>query len=116
MHRFEEVITGISKYINNEIYPNMNDWQEIIARLAVGRIINDEGKLKEVITQNAFIRTFGIVDEDGMVDVETIAKEIKSEIAKKGKLTFSVPMFGNISFSPTDVDILYRTITNQQLI
>lgn len=84
-YTFEQVITGISKYINDEIYTGMNDWQEFIARLAVGRIIKNEDAIKDTIANNPFIRTFGIIDGEGMVDVESLAKDIKNELSKKEK-------------------------------
>lgn len=50
-----------------------------------------------------------------MVDVETLAKEIKDEITNKGKLTISLPMFGSMTFKPNDVNVLYRHITGEDL-
>ena len=37
-YEFEKVINGIAKYINNEIYPGMNQLQEFAARVAVSLI------------------------------------------------------------------------------
>lgn len=114
-YTIDNVINGISKYINAEIYSGMNDWQEFIARLAVGRVLNNMPQIKETIINNSFIKTFGIINAEGMVDVETLAKEIKNEIANKGKLTISLPMFGSMTFKPNDVDVLYRHITGENL-
>ena len=82
-HEFGKVIDGISKYIDKEIYSGMNDWQEFAARVMVGRIINNQENVKEMFIQNGFLRTFDIVDAEGLVDVESLARDIKRELARK---------------------------------
>ena len=114
-YKFEEIIYGISKYINDEIYPGMSDWQEMFARVAVGRILNDEAKLKEIVLNNGFLKTFGVIDADDMFDIDDLAKDIKTEIHKKGKMSFTIPMFGKLTFAPEDVNVLYKIITGQDL-
>jgi hypothetical protein len=114
-YEFEKVIDGLSKYINDEIYAGMNDLQEFAARVMVGRIINNRENVKEILINNGFIRTFGIIDAEGMVDVESLANDIKREIARKEKITFNVPMFGRMTFKPSDVDMLYKDITGEEL-
>lgn len=107
---FEKVLNGIIKYFNNEIFPTMNSWQEILARVAVSRALGDGQKLKELLTTNAYVKTFGIIDDKGMVDVEGLLGEFKKQLQAKEKLTLSLPMFGTFTFTPEDVDKLYKTI------
>ncbi len=114
-YEFNRVIDGISRYIDAEIYSRMNDLQEFAARVLIGRFISNEETVKESLVNNGFIRTFGIIDADGMVDVITLAKDIKREIARKGKISFSIPMFGTMSFVPEDVDAIFRYITGEEL-
>ena len=113
-YEFEKVIDGISKYINNNnLYSKMNDLQEMVARLAVGRVITNQATIKEVLSNNAFIRTFDIIDRDGMVDVDALAADIKREISRKEKLTINVPVIGKLTFVPADVDTLRNTIVEE---
>ena len=114
-YEFNRVIDGISRYIDAEIYSRMNDLQEFAARVLVGRFISNEDTVKDSLVNNGFIRTFGILDGDGMVDVITLAKDIKREIARKGKISFSIPMFGTMSFVPEDADAVFRYITGEEL-
>ena len=107
---FEKVIRGILKYLDREIYGNMVDWQEMVARIAVSRIIGDEGKLKQSLLNNSFVRTFSIMDDNGRVDVDGLMRDIKRQIEAKGKLEFSIPMLGKFSFVTSDVDTLHRYI------
>ena len=114
-YEFEKVLNGIAKYINNEIFPGMNQLQQFAARVALGRILNNEKNIKNMIVNNGFIKTFGIVDEEGMIELESLMHDVKREIARQEKITFDVPMFGKMTFSPTDVDAVYYTITGEEL-
>lgn len=114
--KFEAVLDGAAKFLDKEVYPGMNDWQQIIARMFVGRIFNSREAIKAAVVNNGFIRTFGIVDENGDVDVESLAIDLKNEIQRKEKLTFTIPLYGNLTFRPTDVDSLYEMITGEKLI
>ena len=113
-YEFEKVIDGISKYINNNnLYSKMNDLQETIARFAVGRVITNQATIKEVLVNNGFIRTFDIIDRDGMVDVDALASDIKREISRKEKITIDIPVIGKLTFVPADVDTLRNTIVEE---
>lgn len=107
---FEKVLKGIIKYLDNEIYSGMNDWQEILARIAVSRIVGNGEKLKDTLSNNAYIKTFAIMDENNMVDVEGLMNDLKTQINQKEKLTISLPLFGKFTFTASDVEKLHRTI------
>ena len=107
---FEKVLNGIIKYLNNEIYVGMNDWQEMLARIAVSRIISNGHNLKNMLIENPFIKTFAIMDENGNVDLEGLIKDIRMQLEQKEKISFSLPVFGKFTFTVSDIDKLHRTI------
>lgn len=107
---FEKVLNGILRYLNAEIYAGMNDWQEMIARIAVARFLKNTTVLKESLMHNPFIKTFAIMDDDGMVDVSGLLNDIKSQIEEKEKLTLSIPLLGKFTFTASDVDKLKNCI------
>ena len=113
---FEKAMEGIAKYISAEIYPNLNDVQEFAARVFVGRILNNAEYIKQGFMNNGFIRTFGVVDTEGMIDIYGIARDIKRELERSEKVTFNIPWFGKMTFKPTDVDVLYKTITGEEFV
>lgn len=115
MYDFERVVNGLAQYIQDELYMKMTDVQEFAARVFVGRVINNTDSIKETLKNNGYIRTFGIIDEDGNVDVCGLAKDIKREIERKGKVSFTIPLIGKLTFSPSDVNNLYRTITGEEM-
>ena len=115
MVSFNQVLDGLTRYLNKNFYANLNDWLEVIARIAVGRIIGNPESLKQSLSANGIVRTFAIMDSDGNVDLEPIMRDLKREIERKGKLSVEIPMFGKISFLPQDIDEIYREITGGML-
>ena len=107
---FERVINGLLKYLDKELYNEMTDLQEILARIAVGRMIGDTNALKESLMNNAFVKTFAIIDSNGNVDVDGLIKDLKEQIERKGKISISIPLLGKFSFIAEDVDELHRII------
>lgn len=108
--KFEAVLDGMARFLDKEIYSGMNDWQEILARITVGRVFENREAVKAAFVNNGIIRTFGIVDENGNVDIERLASDLKTQIQRKEKLEVSIPLFGKITFHPEDVDDLYNMI------
>lgn len=108
--KFETVVEGVNRYIDKEIYSGLNDAQEFLARLVVGRVNQNAEGIKQFLMTNGVMRTMGIVDSDGMVDLEQLLGDVKREIERKESLKISVPMLGTLTFKATDVDVLYDMI------
>jgi hypothetical protein len=103
---FNSVLNGVVRYVDNEMIAHMNAWQELLARVAMARVINNADSVKNLLTTNAFARTFAIADEQGNIDVDGLICDIKKAIAGKGHIEIDVPMFGKFKFVEQDVDKL----------
>lgn len=110
MVSFDSVVRGVTKYVDRNVYAGMNDWQEVLARTAVGVALGSEDRLKENLMNNGIVKTFCIIDGNGNVDIERVASVLKTEIGRKEKLSFKVPVFGTFTFTPSDVDDLIKMI------
>ena len=104
--KFESVVDGINLFLDKEIYGNLNDLQEFLARLTIGRINQNADLIKNFLMTNGFIRTMNIIDSDGMVDIDSITQDIKREIDRKGSIQVEIPMIGKLTFHSKDVDVL----------
>lgn len=109
-YKFERVVDGLVKYIDEELFPKMNNMQEIVGRIVVGRAVVNSEKIKTSLVNNEIVRTFGFVDKDGNVDVHGLAEDLKKEIDRRGSLVVSIPMFGKITFTAHDVDVVRQYI------
>lgn len=106
---FDRAINGIVRYMNAEVYSKMKSWQELVARLAVARMIGNVN-LKHSLANNPIIKTFAIFDTEGNVDAEGLLDDMRCQIAEKGRIAFDIPLFGAFTFTPDDVDKLRRYI------
>lgn len=104
--KFESIVDGINRYLDKEIYGNLNDVQEFIARLAVGRINQNAANIKTALMNNGFVKTLCLIDSEGMVELDSLMQEIKKEIDRKGSIQFEIPLIGKLTFRSTDVDVL----------
>ena len=110
---FNKVMDGIVKYINQEIYSGMNDWQELLARVAISRLIGNRENLRQALMSNAFIQTFAIMDGEGNVDIDGLLKDVREQIVHKQKISISIPLLGKFTFTEKDVDKLAQIIKEE---
>lgn len=108
--KYEKVIDGINRYIDREIYGNLNDLQEILARMAVGRFNKNSEAIKSALMTNGFCKTLCLIDSNGMVDIDSILQDLQEQISRKGCVQIEIPLIGKITFRESDVDILRRDI------
>ena len=57
-----------------------------------------------VIADNEMLKTFGLVDADGMIELDTLVSTCKSTANRHGKLSFELPMLGKFALSESDFD------------
>ena len=107
---FEKVLNGIIRYIERQIYPNLADWQEIVAGTAIDTLYASRAELYKLISDNHIYKMMLGMDSDGNIDVDSLAKKIKSKIEKKGKVEVSLPMKIKLTFTPDDVDNILAVI------
>lgn len=107
---YEAVIQGIINYLNKEILSTMADWQAMLARIAISRVLTVKDGFKASVTGNAFLQSMGVVSVDGMIDVDGLMRDLKEQIGLVGKLEIEIPVFGKYGFTPEDVDTLYKYI------
>ena len=111
MVTFEHVLDGANRFIDKEIFSGLNELQEFAARLVVGRFNQNAASIKTALINNGFVRTMCVIDSDGMVDIESLLRDAKAELERRGTLTVNIPLIGKLTFCPADVDTLSGYIT-----
>ena len=111
--KFDKVVDGIVRYINTEIYSGMSEWQEMLARVAVARVIENTDSLRQQLTKNSFLKTFSFINEEGDVDIDRLATDVKKQIEQRERLEVTIPIFGRFVFTPDDVDKICATIKGE---
>ena len=107
MKTVDQISRGVANFYDTEVRPSLSGFKAIAYGVAVGRIA---GRLPALMEQYASVLApLGVV-ENGMVDVEGLATELRSQMEKNGG-ALSIPIMGDVfTFKPHDVDTLLRCI------
>lgn len=103
-----QISEGLARYIDNELVPKVpgiRKWFLGVAGAYAGKIVEEKiGENKEVLVG------VGIMDEDGMVDLDRFMPHLKAIAKESGPVTEHIAMLGDLTFNASDVELLYSYI------
>jgi hypothetical protein len=105
-------IPGISRFIDVSVlshYP-ATSMKRILMAGAVSLYLKQNENMIDTLASNPLFTSLGVIHSDGNVDVESLRDALKGEIKKAGFMRLTIPMIGDIDFTPEDVDTLYKFI------
>ena len=106
----EKVIEGVIRYIDRNIAPQMNGLQEVGYLTACELVKDNPEVINTYIKKNILLRTYIATDGEGNIDVDRLYNALEKVIAKKGMLSFEIPLYGNFRLEPSDLRALFATI------
>lgn len=109
MYEYSKVLNGITTYIDREIVDKINGWQKWVVGSGIGIAMSNSTNVFNELKKNQVVKMLGVIDKDDKIDVEKIYKELKKQ-ARKGAITFDVPLVGTMTLNEQDVDKLYQYI------
>ena len=110
MYNQEQIINGLINYTENEIISKMPTVGKIVDGNVVGiGMKNIDGIITNLKT-NPLIKTLGVIDESGMIDVDTILDSLKQSAVKYGNVIIKLPYMGDLTLTAQDVDLLRNYI------
>ena len=109
MVTYNQVVNGMSRYIDQEIVNKMQGWQRWALGAGAGIMMNKGTNMFNAFKAHPVVKMLEVIDENGMIDIDTIYAELRKQ-AEKGSATFDAPMIGTITLTKDDVDKLYRLI------
>ena len=107
----DQIIKGIMNYADSEVIeklPTMGKW---VVGTGIGMLSDKANDVVMSLQSNSLLKKIGIVDQDGMMDVDIIAKHMKESAEKYGKAYIDVPLLGSMAFSASDIETLKNYIT-----
>ena len=113
MVKISAVSRGLVNFIDSEILPKMQGWQKWAFGTVAGVMAKKSDTLLNDLTKNPLVKSLGIIDKDGNVDIETIYAELSKQ-ADKTPAVIPIPMIGEIRLNAEDVESLYRFILNAE--
>lgn len=110
MYTAEQVLQGLINYVDKEVLAKLDTKGKIVLGTGITIAMQNASTLLKNIPENDIVKMLGVVDENGMYDVEKIAVALKANVEKFGKLQFDVPLVGKLAFVPEDVTLLTQYI------
>ena len=109
MVTYNQVVNGMSRYIDQEIVNKMQGWQRWALGAGAGIMMNKGTNMFNAFKAHPVVKMLEVIDDNDMIDIDTIYAELRKQ-AEKGSATFDAPMIGTITLTKDDVDKLYRLI------
>ena len=111
MVSINKIEQGVARYVDSEIMPHLdrNGWEKVLVGTAVSLAIRKSSEIVAGYKDNKVVKMLGIMDENGDIDVDILAKELQNNIPKDG-IEFDIPVIGTMTFHKDDVDKLYECI------
>lgn len=107
------VVPGLSKFIDENILAHYapTSMKRILMAGAVSLYLKKNEGIVDMITSNPLFIATGVVQNDGMIDLDTLRDTLRREVNKAGFMRLNVPIVGDIDFTPDDIDALHKFIT-----
>ena len=106
---YNQVVNGVTKYIDSEILPKVDGWSKIAVGIVLAGAVKKGDAVVEQIKTIPIVKMIGIVDEENRVDIEVIYEELKKQVSVE-PLRMELPGVGKVTFTCEDVDKLYSHI------
>lgn len=109
MANLGQVKNGLARYIDREITAKMTGWQKWVFGAMAGVALNNTAGIFEQLKQMPVVKMLGVVDANDNIDMDSLYHQFKEQ-ARKGPITFDVPMIGPMTLNEGDVDKIYNAI------
>ena len=104
-----QIQNGMTKYIDEEMLPNMPGWQRWVFGAAAVMMLNNLPATMERLRNHEIVKMMNVIDDSGEVDVPKIYQAVKHQSAK-GPVTVDIPGMGSVKLNDGDVDKIYKRI------
>ena len=107
MVSIDKIEKGVANYLDAELMSQFqgNSVEKVLVGTAASLLIRKSGTIVEGYKDNSVVKMLGIMDDNGDVDVDILAEELKKNISKEG-FVVDVPILGTLTFHKEDVDKL----------
>lgn len=100
--KIERLIDGLSKYIEEKMFPTMVNWQRVAARTFIVRVKKNPQMISRL---TPVLNFFEYTDANGDIDVDNFISDFKEAVEAEGGLEIAIPMFG-LKYKFTSQDIV----------
>jgi hypothetical protein len=115
MATIEQIKRGLATFVDKEMLAKMQigSFQRVMIGTGIGLALSNLDKTLRF--DNPIISMLGVVNEDGTINIDSVASELKKNIPDEG-MRFDLDILGiklgSIVFHKNDVEILRTNITS----
>ena len=106
----EQIKAGIGDWLSMKIMPRLDGKRQFVLGMAYALCA---GKLDEIIAKNDTVRTLGIVDAQGRVDIDALYNAAFAQMQAQQRLEIDIPMIGAFAFDENDLRDLRESIARR---
>lgn len=118
MVSISKIESGIAKYLDDEVMTKLpgNGFEKILTGTALSLMIRRITTQFDTFKVNPYVKMMGIISDDGLVDVELVAEELKKHIPAGSGIKIDIPFIGAMTFHRPDVDCLLGYILEKTIV
>ncbi len=105
----KQVQTGIVRYVDNDLLPHLDGMKKIGLGIYMGLASENIGAAIQKYKDHPAVSMLNVVTDDGMVDIDKVYSVAKPMFENKQGV--DLPLVGHVTFDKSDVEKLYRYIT-----
>lgn len=111
MVSIDKIEKGVANYLDGELMPQLqnNSLEKVLVGTVASLAIHKSGAIVAGYKDNKVVKMLGVMDDNGNVDIEVVAAELKKHIPKDG-VKVDIPIIGTMTFHKDDVDKLCEYI------
>ena len=106
---YNQVVNGVTRYIDSEIIPKVNGLPKIAVGIMMAAAVKRGDSIIEQMKAMPVIKMLGIVDDENEIDIDIIYEETKKHLSRE-PMRMELPMVGILTFTESDIDKLYSHI------
>ncbi|MCQ2598438.1 MAG: hypothetical protein MJ181_11405 [Treponema sp.] len=109
MVELNQVISGIKKYLENELVTKVTGINKWIVGASLSMVLDNGVKVFNELKELPIVKTMDIINSDDQIDIDKLYKALLEE-SKKSAVTFQFPLVGSITLKSEDVEKIYSYI------
>ena len=110
MYTYDQVYSGLERYLEAEILKKVPGWKKWILGTGIEMAIQNGTNIFNGLKNHELVKMLNIIDENDHINVAELYKCMKKQ-AEHGPVDIDIPIIGTMKLNKDDVDKLYYYIT-----
>lgn len=87
----QKLVNGLVNYADNEVIKSLPTAGKWLLGAGMGILTSRINEMINDLSGNALVKAAGIIDENGMIDVDLLMDNLKNSANRYGKMTIQIP-------------------------